>query len=407
MIKSLRMLPLILVLSCKTNPDEQSNPKVVDTYQPSTALKVHKLEKLRKEETKEIETLIGLISSGVDKKRDAHPKSHGCYVASLEIDQNLPQEFRRGFFELPFKAQPANNFETVMRFSSAVGNPKIDDRTPSVIGLALKVRLPPKVQSLVPPLPDQDVSFGKQSDYSTFDILLSNNQSEFLVNNTENYLDFFKAVGAMRKWVAENATATPQDKVKNSLGIMENVYVANIKNPVVKKAVNSLLPGALFTRVSDIAVENYHSTVAYGFDESRAVKYSLEPCSDNTVEHTIEPSANFLSERLLDLVSKQAICFNLHAQFHNSNPPYNHPSIEDSSLPWAKIAGDKFSRVFLGKLTLDQGSKPIAADACEVLAFNPAHALPNQRGIGSLNRARRLIYPKIQALRNTQLQSAQ
>jgi hypothetical protein len=151
------------------------------------------------------------------------------------------------------------------------------------------------------------------------------------------------------------------------------------------------------SKTENLLNNDYNSWVPYGFDENRGVKYTWEACRNEASPRAVTEDSNVLGNRLKrDLASKKGqLCFNLIARFHH----WWMPSVENPAFAWVGWnLGGVNTDVRLGQLVL--GSHTTDADFCESLSFNPGHAPGFQRGIGSTQRARRLIYAAVETRRN-------
>ncbi len=369
--------------------------------QPSSdsapASATHALESPQPGEEQLIHGLVAGIAANITTTRDAHPKAHGCAAdARLTVNADLAPEYRKGVF-----AQPGQTFEAIVRFSSGSSNPKADDRAPSTQGFAVKIKLPQALASQIPDLPGQVMVLPEET-YRTFDIITINALSEFMVNDLPSYPAFFKASGMVAKASAEAVAAGKSPaEIKQIVGqIFAQEYISKVPAQL-QPVVGALLAKAGSAQAQDLLDETYNSWVPYAFDAERAVKYSFQPCSKLAKRSAAAPSANFLGERLHEELSDSSNegCFDLVAQFHEQGMP----SVEDAALPWGAPESRKY--VKLARLTLGSAFTPI--EFCQALSYNPAHALPDQRGIGAIQRARRAIYAEISALRNKNVAAQQ
>lgn len=403
MLRNLCQLNLLLALtttstlnlsSCRSahsSPVQNTELSAVSTEVP-----LHALESKAPSEDALITGLVASIKATVTNHRDAHPKAHACvYNAALTVEPQLAANFQEGIFSIPGKT-----YEAIARFSSGSSSPQADDRAAGGHGLALKILLDKALQEQIADIPGEVMhtppnppAFAKERStrdfYKTYDIISINGLSEFLVDDLPTYPAFFKAsamVGAAAKQAAAEGK-TPQQIAQITSGIWAQEYFAKIPAENVSIIATNLKTfGSL--KSSNLLAERYNSWVPYAFDEKRAVKYSFVPCTDLSSSRVVEKDANFLGAQLKsDLNSKIEGCFELVAQFHDESMP----SVEHAALPWGKPE----NRQYIKLATLRFDNKFTDPSFCEALSFNPGHALPNQRGIGSTQRARRLIYAAI------------
>jgi hypothetical protein len=71
--------------------------------------------------------------------------------------------------------------------------------------------------------------------------------------------------------------------------------------------------------------------------------------------------------------------------------------VEDATVEWQEVESPY---VPVARIRIpQQGVAAPDTGACENAAFDPWHSLPEHRPLGSLNRARRAIYPALSELR--------
>ncbi len=353
------------------------------------------------QENQIISGLTAGISATVGNVRDAHPKAHGCVYAQLSLDNDLASENRVGVFAFPNKNEGVT-YDAIARFSHGSSDVNADDRAPGVHGMAVKIFLPEDLQKQVEIIPEEQqfpttstglFSPGYSNPYQTFDIITINGVEEFLANDLSSYPAFIKAskmAGEASKTAAK-AGKTPAEIGGIAGKIFFDEYVSTIPKslqPVVGALVGRL--GAV--QVKNILLETYNSWVPYAFDEKRAVKYSFRPCQNPPIYAPVASTPNFLGEQLVSDLTQNRGCFELVAQFHEDGMP----SVENAALPWGKCEDRKYVRLATLMLTSTMADPKY----CEALSFNPGHALPNQRGIGAMQRARRMIYAAIETHRN-------
>lgn len=376
-------LSTIFAVGCRQRSEDETKTKDVGNVDDpinkvGMGLTQHSLEApFSKPEDMMVQGLAQGILSRITTFRDAHPKAHACvYNASLKVNESLRPEYRSGVFSSPNRILPA-----IVRYSSGSSKLDSDDRTQGSHGMAVKILLSNEEQAQVPeipgevfhPRPDapndlQDASGAAvaiNALYKSFDIIAINGLSEFVVNDLASYPAFFKAA----------ATGDFGEYIKSL-------------TPKNQQIIAPLLGKLAAMKTSKLLNERYNSWVPYAFDQIRAVKYSWVPCA--TVANpapSATASKNFLGENLRTDLQAQQGCFKLVAKFHDDSMP----SVEDAAYSWGPA--DPQKDIELATLTLP--AKFTSESFCQGLSFNPAHALPSQRGIGSTQRARRFIYAAI------------
>jgi hypothetical protein len=130
----------------------------------------------------------------------------------------------------------------------------------------------------------------------------------------------------------------------------------------------------------------YWSTTPYLFGAGRAVKYSVRPVASHKSKLPDPLTGTYLEERLVTHLARESASFDFLVQFQTDARKM---PIEDASVEWDEGASPfrKVAEIRIPVQTLDPESA-----ACEQMAFNPWHALPDHRPLGDFNRARRDIY---------------
>ncbi len=289
-------------------------------------------------------------------RRDAHPKSHGCVKAHIDIDNRaLSPEERIGLFA------SNQSYPAWIRFSN--GSPLIQvDNQRDVRGMAIKVM---EVEG--------DKVLERHRDEQTQDFLLING-SAFFVKTPADYLQFTKK-------------ALDGSPVSFFLSLdprewrLRELY--NLLSIVGKK------PSSPITQ--------YWSTTPYALGEGRAVKYSARPCGEFASGWPKNPGADFLHDSLADALRSDDACFNfmVQRQVHAGGTP-----IEDSTVNWDDT-DSPFLKVATIRIPSQSFDSPEHEAFCEDLSFNPWHTLPEHRPLGNINRTRRVVYDLISDLRHT------
>lgn len=288
-------------------------------------------------------------------RRDAHPKSHGCVSAFVDVDNSAlePQE-RIGFF--------ARNetYPAWIRFSN--GSPLIKaDNERDVRGMAIKIM---DVEG--------DKILTRHRDESTVDFLLING-SAFFVRTPSDYLDF---------------TRKTLDGSPVSFFLSLNPMEWKIRELFNVISITGKKPSSPITQ--------YWSTTPFALGDDLAVKYSARPCGDMESGWPRNPDDDFLRHRLaMDLGAEDA-CFHfmIQRQIHPGGTP-----IEDSTIDWDPT-DSPFLTVATIRIPAQTFDSPEQQEFCEDLTFNPWHTLPEHRPLGNINRTRRLVYDVIAELRH-------
>jgi hypothetical protein len=129
-------------------------------------------------------------------------------------------------------------------------------------------------------------------------------------------------------------------------------------------------------------------------DGRRAVKYSVRPCTAKAGTIPEDAGKNFLRHAMQETLRKGAACMEFMVQ-----APEEKMSVEDVVTPWAETRAP-FVRVARITIPAQVFNTAKQNESCENLSYNPWHALPAHRPLGTINRMRRVVYEAIRKLRH-------
>jgi hypothetical protein len=138
----------------------------------------------------------------------------------------------------------------------------------------------------------------------------------------------------------------------------------------------------------------YWSATPYLFGSGRAVKYIVRPRANRPSPMPSPLTDNYLSEALRKRLDAADATFDFLVQFQVDA---DRMPIEDATVEW-KEEDSPYVAVASIQIPRQQIAAPETA-ACEKSAFDPWHSLVEHRPLGSLNRARRAIYPALSDFR--------
>jgi len=141
----------------------------------------------------------------------------------------------------------------------------------------------------------------------------------------------------------------------------------------------------------------YWSTTPYLFGNGRAVKYIVRPSSPRTSALPSKLTDGYLRDAIRTRLAAGDESLDFMIQFQTD--PQRMP-IEDAMVEWN---ADESPYVPVARIRIPRQSidDPAREQSCEAQSFSPWHSLPEHRPLGSMNRARREIYPALAALRRT------
>jgi hypothetical protein len=295
--------------------------------------------------------------------RDAHPKADGCVSATFTVEAGLPAPFRQGLF------RAAKSYEAVIRFSNSNEDRKRSDAEGDGRGMAIKVLGVPEV-----PL-TQDPRGPASQDF----IMI--NHPTFLVADPTSYRTLIGYVDS-------------SDKLTNVFAPVLSFLSlgwTGTKNAVETTA--SHIDSPLNTR--------YWSMVPYQFGPKGAavaVKYSAAPCEARPIVLPKTTDPDYLRHVMAAALApgRSGACMKLMVQPRTSTAM----SVEDSRIEWPEAAAPfyKVATITIPPQTFDTPPQNIA---CEELSYSPWHALPEHKPLGAVNRMRKAIYERINAVRRS------
>ncbi len=296
-----------------------------------------------------MQDMMGRVWHGSTMRRDAHSKGHGTLKAEFTIERDLPPELRVGLF-----ATPAT-YRAWVRGSNSRNTIQADGR-PDVRGLAVKLMGVPG-RKLLP---------GGEHQTTQDFIFISTDQ--FPVRDVAG---FDALAGAF--------LGDAIDKViyfSTHVGVGWRLFKA-------------------FRRFANPLQIRYFSCTPYAFGSGQ-VKYCLTPRPGTKDPLPFDPPENALRVAAVSQLSRGDAQFDFCVQFRTD--PDAMP-IEDSTVRWPEKASP-FRKVATLRV-LPQSFDTDARNAIgENLSFSPWHCLPEHMPLGSLNRARRVIYERLSAFRH-------
>lgn len=283
-------------------------------------------------------------------RRDAHPKTFGVVVAEFIVLDNLPQELRYGVFKSPHR------YEALIRFSAG-GDSIKPDTVQERRGMAIKLLGVEGEKTLESELHEK-----------TQDFVLMNFPA-FAVSNLKDYFDFFEARSAGDKAFADFERKHPE--------IAQRLTEMN----------GSVLDNPLQAQ--------YWSTTAYKLGPG-AMKFSAKPISRWDQHAQGKGGPDYLREALLKQIGQEDVYFEFLLQ--TQVDPIKMP-IENSLVIWDETLSP-YRRVAIIRIPKQDPKAIRDLDLAEQLSFTPWHTLPEERPLGSINRARRSIYETLSTLRH-------
>ena len=271
-------------------------------------------------------------------KRSAHAASLATLKGTLTIEENLPQTVRVGLFE------KAHTYPVWIRVSNS--NPKVkNDAQRDVRGFAIQLQAQDQLQDFIlastPYMPLKD-------------------------------LQAFHAILSL---------SSGRQPIRSLLTLISHTHIPSIFK----------LLGTLKHESSPLD-RSYYSITPYCCG-NQVVKYSLIPTSSYKSKRPKRLTPTYLRDNMKRHLSSHQATFDLMIQLKKKGM-----SVENASDVW----DEKVSPVIkVGKITIPPQlfDTPQRKLFGERLTFSPGHSLKEHRPVGTLNRARSVIYNEMQKFR--------
>jgi hypothetical protein len=270
-------------------------------------------------------------------------RAAGCVQAEFVVPEGLPDALRVGLF-----AQPGS-YRAVIRFANASS---ATDRETDIRGMSISVA-DVGGDNLTPGVTSQDFVL------NSYPVMMSPDTKEFMALLEAN------EAGGLRR-ILYFATHLTAARIARAARQQPSCHL-------------------------DIP---YWSATPFLFGPGRAVKYVARPASDRTSPMPASFTDTYLDEALRSRLDAGDARFEFMVQFQTD--PATMP-IEDATVEWQE-ADSPYVAVASIRIPRQAVAQP-GAGACEDIAFNPWHCLAAHRPLGSMNRARRAIYPALSDFR--------
>jgi hypothetical protein len=285
--------------------------------------------------------LEAIFQQVVDRRptqRAVFLKPHGCATATFEVQPNLPAKYTVGLFKTP------GPHRAWVRISSDT-EPTNKDQANNTIGFAIKVLDVPGTKLLA----------GEES-FTTHDFLTQNN-SVFFSDTAADFLAFNQAAFAGKD--ADYLAAHPRtDQVLKQM----------------EKPVENVLGSRYWSG----------TTYRFGPAATNYAKYTLRPCTTPPAEAIPATDDNYLRTRLVRDLKAAPGCFEFQVQLRtDASMPLDQATVEWDET---KAVPQTVAKLTIAQQDIDQNPQ------CEAMSFTAWHALPEHRPVGSLNKARQIVY---------------
>ncbi len=280
-------------------------------------------------------------------KRPVFLKPHGCARATFTVAGGLPEHLQVGLFKT------ASTHDAWVRTSSDTV-PSTPDQGKSTVGFSVKVLGVEGAKVL-----EGEESAGTQD-------FLTQNHHVFFVDKARDFLEFTEAAFA---------------------GTLDAYFAAHPATDQILKDMDK--------DVENVLGQTYWSTLPSRFGRDNYAKYVIKPCTPLAAEPSPAPNQankNYLKQRLSRDLADHEACFELAVQLRDGNEAF---PLDAATVAWTSEP----QTVATIKLLKQEISGNDAT--CENMAFTAWHSLEEHRPVGSVQKARGLIYKFFADLRRS------
>ena len=296
--------------------------------------------------------------NGAPFRRDAHAKATGCVRATFSINGDIPSHFQNSVF-----SQPGKQYQAWIRFSN--GDMLVQpDAKPDARGMAIKL-LNVEGGQIAPEL----------TGAKTQDFIMTNTPA-FFNRNIFDYVADMKYL-AEQKRLAWFVSLWPPRLHPRRLYIAAQTVASKINTPLQPQ---------------------YYSMLPYQLGTT-AIKFSARPCPGMRFkDYANKSDHDFLTEAMAEHLSAESACFDFMLQ---EKKPGTHMPLDDATVVWSEKESPfmPVARIHIPPQTFT--SEP-QQSFCENLSMNPWHAVGEWQPLGSLSKARRLVYHAVSQFRHQQ-----
>ncbi len=324
-----------ILTGCMQSRDDASKPLEVTTDDSGS---------FDDEDAKKIQALFQQVidsrhpPTATNVKRPVFLKPHGCAKATFTVPADLPEHLKVGLF-----AKEATHEAWVRTSSDTV--PSTPDQGKSTVGFSVKVLNVEGAKILA-----GEEGAGTQD-------FLTQNHHVFFVDKARDFLEFTEAAFA---------------------GKLPEYFAAHPTTDQILKDMDK--------DVENVLGQTYWSTLPSRFGFHDYAKYVVKPCAPVAAEPSpaqTPQTRNYLRQRLVRDLEAGEGCFELFVQLRGDNTAF---PLDQGTVEWTSEA-QKVARITLHKQAL------AANDAtCENMSFNAWHSLEEHRPVGSVQKARGIIY---------------
>ncbi|WP_317932937.1 catalase family protein [Halioxenophilus sp. WMMB6] len=296
--------------------------------------------------------------NGKPYRRDAHAKATGCVRATFTINDDIPKQFQHTVF-----AEPGHQYPAWIRFSNGDMTVQADNK-PDARGMAVKV-MQVSGDKIAPELAGP----------ATQDFVMANTPA-FFHRNVFDYVADMKDLAQLKRTHWFISLWPPRLHAKQFYRAIE----------------------AVSSKIDTPLAPQYYSMLPYALGETE-LKFSSKPCPGAQFTETADHSQpDYLTTVMQAHLQKQSACFQFMVQQRVADKDM---PLDDATVIWEESVSP-----FIAIATIEIPAQTFTGDAqqtfCENLSMNPWHGVGEWQPLGSLNRARRLVYHAVSQYRHSQ-----
>jgi hypothetical protein len=324
------------------NPETQLCQEIIEPDEPRIAAAI----------TEQMKAFTARQYQGRTAERAGNTKTYGVVRAEFRVRPDIPAAFKKGVFGEP-KAYPA-----WIRFSGPGPLSPPDVADAGILSIAIKVMGVPGDKLL----------------------------------DDEKWTQDFLGISC-----PTFTTPNTRENLKLQGEIFRNTPTFYFFKPFDSHLLDAAMQG-LYARMNRSPLEvQYWSCVPYLCGEGLAVKYSVRPTSNHKTKIPWNPPDNWLRQSLAMRLRAEDV--ELEFLIQPQTDPRRMP-VEDASVEWAERLSP-FVPIAKIRLPRQRFDSPEQLAFANVLSYNPWHTTATHRPLGNQNRARKLIYTQLSALRES------
>lgn len=299
---------------------------------------------------------IAETKNGLPYRRDAHAKATGCLRATFSVNGDIPTHFQSSIF-----SEPGREYQAWIRFSN--GDMLVQpDSKPDARGMAVKV-MGVDGQKIAPEL----------SGDKTQDFIMTNTPA-FFNRNVFDYVEDMRYLAKLQRTRWFISFFPPRIHPKELYRAVQTVS-GTINTPLEAQ---------------------YYSMLPYLLGRTE-VKFSAKACAGMKFDNKVDKSSvDYLTVAMADKLKTEGACFDfmLQEKVAGAEMP-----LDDATVIWSEEASP-FVPVARINIPPQNITSQEQLNFCENLSMNPWHGVGQWEPLGSLNRARRLVYNAVSEFRH-------